>query len=166
MTNGRCRIGSTQDRRQTPSGVVAALLAAAGATIWIIRVLPIHFTYDPNDLGIISLTTVTAYPTQQETFWLLFAVAVGARVGERQRDGPHRQLAASGGLQRVDLFEDLTIPLDLRKRLAKIADHKIAQRFTERRLPDRHALFVVDGERHIQIWLNDDRGAGRGGAVG
>jgi hypothetical protein len=61
-----------------PGATVAALLAAAGATLWIARILPIHFSYRPNDLGIVSLTTAAAYPTQQETFWLLFAVVVGS----------------------------------------------------------------------------------------
>jgi hypothetical protein len=119
LTNGRCRIGSSREERQAPGGAVAALLVAAGATIWIARVLPIHFTFRPNDLGIVSLTTVTAYPTQQETFWLLFAVVVGsllAWAGARLLRAPARDLRCAllleilgAGVLAATLFLNLAI---------------------------------------------------------
>jgi hypothetical protein len=41
------------------------------------RWLPVRFEYRPNDLGIVSVATQQRYPIQQETFWLIFAVAGG-----------------------------------------------------------------------------------------
>ena len=53
----------------------AAIPLAAAATILLARVLPVHFEYHPNQLGIVSATTLARYPKQQEIFWFLFAAA-------------------------------------------------------------------------------------------
>ncbi len=58
-------------------GSVAALPLAALLTLLVARWLPIQFEYRPNDLGIVSATTLAHYPLQQETFWALFGLAVG-----------------------------------------------------------------------------------------
>ncbi len=58
-------------------GTVAALPIAAAFTLLLARLLPIHFEYRPNQLGIVSWTTERQYPLQQETFWAIFAVATG-----------------------------------------------------------------------------------------
>ena len=58
-------------------GTIAALPMAAAFTLLLCRLLPIHFEYRPNDLGIVSWTTERQYPLQQETFWAIFAVAAG-----------------------------------------------------------------------------------------
>ena len=59
-------------------GTIAALPLAAAFTLLLARWLPIHFEYHPNDLGIVSWATEHQYPVQQETFWVVFAVAAGA----------------------------------------------------------------------------------------
>ena len=56
-------------------GAIAALPMAAAVTLLLCRLLPIHFEYRPNDLGIVSWTTQRQYPLQQETFWAVFAIA-------------------------------------------------------------------------------------------
>ena len=56
-------------------GTIAALPLAAVFTLLLVRWLPIHFEYHPNSLGIVSWTTERQYPLQQETFWVVFAVA-------------------------------------------------------------------------------------------
>ena len=53
-------------------GEVAAVPLAASFALLAARVLPIHFEYQPNDLGIVSVVSQMQYPKQQETFWLLF----------------------------------------------------------------------------------------------
>ena len=56
---------------------VAALPLATAATLVVARLLPVEFAYRPNDLGIVSVTTVTRYPLQQETFWYVLGVGFG-----------------------------------------------------------------------------------------
>jgi len=58
-------------------GGVAALPLASAFALLAARALPIHFEYQPNDLGIISVVSRMQYPKQQETFWMLFGVGVG-----------------------------------------------------------------------------------------
>jgi hypothetical protein len=57
---------------------VAVIPAAAAASLLLARSLPIRFDYQPNDLGVVSKTTLAGYPTQQETFWLVFATGVAS----------------------------------------------------------------------------------------
>ncbi|MCH2169416.1 hypothetical protein MK489_01420 [Myxococcota bacterium] len=52
-----------------------ALPFTAAAWLCVAPLLPIHFSYRPNDLGIESLATLAQYPLQQETFWLVAGVA-------------------------------------------------------------------------------------------
>lgn len=59
-------------------GSVAALSLAAALTLLVARWLPVRFEYRPNELGIVSATTVARYPLQQETFWALFGLGVGS----------------------------------------------------------------------------------------
>jgi len=66
-----------KSREMAYDGSVAALPLAAAFTLLAARVLPIHFSYQPNDLGIISVVSQLEYPKQQETFWLLFGAGVG-----------------------------------------------------------------------------------------
>jgi len=58
------------------SGLVAALPLAATAALLSARLLPVHFEYRENALGIVSLASLARYPQQQETFWLFVSVAV------------------------------------------------------------------------------------------
>jgi len=58
------------------SGGVAAIPLAAALVLLLARVLPTSFEYRPNDLGIVSIVSRMGYPKHQETFWLLFGVAV------------------------------------------------------------------------------------------
>ncbi len=67
-----------QPRSVFSDGVVAALPIAAAFAILLARWLPVHFEYVPNDLGIVSLTTLARYPAQQEMFWYAYALAVCA----------------------------------------------------------------------------------------
>jgi hypothetical protein len=62
------------------SATIAALTLAASATLVLARTFPIRFEYQPNDLGIVSLSTLDRYPVQQETFWTVFAVAIGSLI--------------------------------------------------------------------------------------
>jgi hypothetical protein len=68
------------DREESAGGedplLVALIPAAAAATLVCAYLLPIRFQYRANDLGVVSATTLAQYPTQQETFWLLFATVV------------------------------------------------------------------------------------------
>jgi hypothetical protein len=57
---------------------LATLPAAAGVTMLLAQVLPLEFQFRPNGLGITSATILARYPTQQETFWFGFAIAVTA----------------------------------------------------------------------------------------
>ena len=59
-------------------GMVAALPIAAAAALLAARWLPLRFVYRPNELGIVSVATEQRYPLQQETFWLVFALAFGS----------------------------------------------------------------------------------------
>lgn len=56
--------------------VLATLLAGA-ATLWVARVLPVHFNPPSNRLGIVSPAHLNGYPFQQEVFWYGFGLAVG-----------------------------------------------------------------------------------------
>jgi len=60
--------------------MLAALPLAAAATLLAARWLPLRFTYRPNALGIVSVASEARYPLQQETFWLVFALAFGSLV--------------------------------------------------------------------------------------
>lgn len=60
------------------SAALSALPLAAAMTLALARWLPIEFAYVPNDLGIVSAATVARYPIQQESFWAVFGVLVGA----------------------------------------------------------------------------------------
>jgi hypothetical protein len=65
---------------QERSAALAALPIAAAAALLAARWLPLRFEYRPNELGIVSAATEALYPHQQETFWLLFALAFGTLV--------------------------------------------------------------------------------------
>lgn len=67
-----------QPRSVSSDGVVAALPIAAGFAILLARGLPVRFEYVPNDLGIVSLTTLARYPAQQEMFWYAYALVACA----------------------------------------------------------------------------------------
>ncbi|MGH0033397.1 MAG: hypothetical protein ACQGVK_00060 [Myxococcota bacterium] len=61
-------------------GAGATLIApfnAAASIVLLARWLPLSFTWQPNDLGIVSATVVEQYPTQQETIWFALCVALG-----------------------------------------------------------------------------------------
>lgn len=73
-----------------------ALPFAAALWLLVAHLLPLRFTYRPNALGIVSLATLQAYPSHQETIWYalslagggLFALALAtafARLGARTR---------------------------------------------------------------------------------
>ncbi|HJO23629.1 MAG: hypothetical protein QF890_13610 [Myxococcota bacterium] len=62
------------------SGLAAALPLAATAALLTARLLPVHFEYRENALGIVSLASLARYPQQQETFWLLASVTVAVLV--------------------------------------------------------------------------------------
>jgi len=66
-----------QASRMPYDGGVAALLLAAALALLVARLLPVHFDYQPNDLGIVSVVSQLQYPKQQESFWLLFCVGSG-----------------------------------------------------------------------------------------
>lgn len=77
--------------------LVAALSFTAAAWLWLAPLLPIHFRYRPNELGIESLATIARYPLQQETFWWLAGVAFACVFSwclslafASQRAGPRR----------------------------------------------------------------------------
>jgi hypothetical protein len=71
--------GDREDRAGCQDSLFAALIpAAAAGTLVFARLLPIRFEYRPNDLGVVSATTLAQYPTQQEIFWLLFAALVAS----------------------------------------------------------------------------------------
>lgn len=98
-------------------GTVAALPMAAAFTLLLSRLLPIHFEYHPNDLGIVSWTTERQYPLQQETFWAIFAVATGgllvwllARV-LRRSSAPVGSILATEALGAASLLVLLWLPL-------------------------------------------------------
>jgi hypothetical protein len=58
--------------------MLAALPIAAGVALLAARWLPIRFGYRPNELGIVSVATEMRYPLQQETFWLVFSLAIAS----------------------------------------------------------------------------------------
>ena len=60
------------------SGVIAALPSAAALTLLLAYWLPVRFDYVENDLGIVSRATLDRYPQQQESFWLVVSLGVGA----------------------------------------------------------------------------------------
>ena len=98
-------------------GIIAALPMAAAFTLLLSRLLPIHFEYRPNDLGIVSWTTERQYPLQQETFWAIFAVATGgllvwllARV-LRRSGAPVGSIVAVEALGAASLLVLLWFPL-------------------------------------------------------
>jgi hypothetical protein len=100
-------------------GTVAALPMAAAFTLLLALLLPVHFEYRPNQLGIVSWTTERQYPLQQETFWAIFAVATGglltwglARVLRRSR-APLRSIIAIEAFGAASLLALLWLPLAL-----------------------------------------------------
>jgi hypothetical protein len=60
----------------TRAGGVAAIPFAAALVLLVARILPTSFEYRPNDLGIVSMVSRMSYPKHQETFWLIFGVAL------------------------------------------------------------------------------------------
>lgn len=101
--------------------IPAAALLGAVATLAIADALPIRFHPSPNPLGIVSVATRSGYPLQQETFWLVFGVAVGgllvwgiAHALGRYRADPRRQLAIEAA-SAVTLGAYLLLPALLRE---------------------------------------------------
>jgi len=82
------------------TGVLAALPLAAALTLLLVYWLPVHFDYVENDLGIVSRATLDRYPQQQETFWLVVSLVVGAVLtwGLARRFG-----AAPAGMRRIQV---------------------------------------------------------------
>ena len=108
-------------------GIIAALPMAAAFTLLLSRVLPIHFEYRPNDLGIVSWTTERQYPLQQDTFWAIFAVATGgllvwllARV-LRRSSAPVGSIVAIEALGAASLLVLLWFPLAFAAPLSIVA---------------------------------------------
>jgi hypothetical protein len=105
------------DSRAEPyDGCMAALPVAAALTLLLAYWLPIRFEYQPNDLGIVSLTTLARYPIQQEMFWFVFALGAGtllawlfARVFRRTAATP-RAIVAVEALGVVSLLAALWLP--------------------------------------------------------
>ncbi len=62
------------------SGLVAALPLAATAALLSARLVPVHFEYRENALGIVSLASLARYPQQQETFWFFVSAALAVVV--------------------------------------------------------------------------------------
>jgi len=75
---------------------------AAALTLLLGRLLPIHFEYRPNDLGIVSWTTERQYPLQQETFWAVFAVATVGLLAWLLTRVLRRPRASAGALVAVE----------------------------------------------------------------
>jgi len=98
-------------------GVIAALPMAASLTLILSRLLPVHFEYRPNDLGIVSWTTERQYPLQQETFWAIFAVATSALLvwllarALRRSRAPAASIVAIEALGAASLLALLWLPL-------------------------------------------------------
>jgi hypothetical protein len=106
-------------RSEPYDGCVAALPVAAALTLLLARWLPIRFEYEPNDLGIVSLTTLARYPIQQEMFWLVFALGVGtllvwlfARAFRRTGSAAGRIIAIEA-LGAIALLAALALPAPL-----------------------------------------------------
>lgn len=82
------------------NGVLAGLPLAAALTLLLVYWLPVRFDYVENDLGIVSRATLDHYPQQQEIFWLLVSLVVGALLtwGLARRLG-----AALAGIRRIQV---------------------------------------------------------------
>lgn len=97
-------------------GLFAAMSLSASLVLLVGQWLPVRFVYRENALGIVSIATERRYPVQQETFWLVFGVALGAALsvaialGLRGRRIASRRVIALEAIGLTSLLAALWLP--------------------------------------------------------
>lgn len=109
------------------NSIPAAALLGVVAALAVATIVPVRFEPKPNPLGIVSVATISGYPTQQEMFWLAYGVGAGAVLTwgiatalSRWTPGPRRQVeieAAAGAA----LCGYLVLPSPIREAAALAA---------------------------------------------
>lgn len=90
-------------------GTIAALPMAAAFTLLVTLLLPIHFRYRPNQLGIVSWATEHRYPLQQETFWAIFAIGIGSLLTWGLARALRRPCAPAGSIVAIEAIGALSL---------------------------------------------------------